>query len=108
MKLEKVRRKLEKIEIKNKQRRAREKEDNSKAEETKARLNENYILIAKLSSENLRLLGEHSKLESTLEEYQKSSLEAELKLQDELCALAAKLYEKEKELEKMTLKKVFD
>ena len=106
LKLEKVRRKLEKLEMKSKQRRVKESEENAKAEETKARLNENYILIAKLSSENLRLLGEHSKLESTLEEYQKSSLEAELRLQDELCALAAKLHDKEKELEKMTLKVV--
>ena len=104
--MEKVKRKIEKIGIKNKQRRLRDKQDNAKTEETKARLNENYILIAKLSSENLRLLGEYSKLESTLEEYKKSSLGAELKLQDELCALTARLHEKERELEKMTLKVV--
>ena len=104
--LEKVRRKLEKIEIKTKQKRAKESQDNARAEENKARLNENYILIAKLSSENLRLLGEYSKLETSLEEYKKSSLEAELMLQDDICALTAKLHEKEKELEKMALKVV--
>ena len=104
--LEKVKRKIEKIEIKNKQRKLKDNQENAKTEETKARLNENYILIAKLSSENLRLLGEHSKLESTLEEYKKSSLEVELRLQDELCSLTARLHERERELEKMTLKVV--
>ena len=104
--LEKVKRKVEKIEIRNKQRKLRDSQETAKTEETKARLNENYILIAKLSSENLRLLGEYSRLESTLEDYKKSSLEVELRLQDELCALTARLHDKEKELEKMTLKVV--
>ena len=41
-----------------------EKDVLAKEEDAKSRLNENYILIAKLSSENLRLLGEFSKLEN--------------------------------------------
>ena len=81
-----------------------EKEAANKEEEAKARLNENYVLIAKLSSENLRLLGEYSKLENTVEELKKSSLATELKLQDEICSQNSKLQEKEKELEKLQIK----
>ena len=81
-----------------------EKEALDKEEEAKARLNENYILIAKLSSENLRLPGEYSKLENTIEELKKSSLAVELRLEDEICALNGKLMEKEKELEKLGFK----
>ena len=61
-------------------------------------------MIAKLSSENLRLLGEYSKLESSLEELKKSSVDIELRLQDEICALNGKLIEKEREVEKLQLK----
>ena len=51
-----------------------EKDVLAKEEDAKSRLNENYILIAKLSSENLRLLGEFSKLENTIEDLKESNL----------------------------------
>jgi len=102
--LEIVKRKFTRLLNKHKQLASKDKDDVIKSEETKTRLNENYILIAKLSSENLRLLGEYSKLESSLEELKKSSVDIELRLQDEICALNGKLIEKEREVEKLQLK----
>ena len=80
--LEKLKRKFTKIANKNKQLVMKDRDDVVKAEEAKTRLNENYILIAKLSSENLRLLGEYSKIESSAEELKKISTDLELRLQD--------------------------
>jgi len=102
--LEKVRCKIGEIFDKNEVLKVSEKDALSNEEEAKSRLNENYILIAKLSSENLRLLGEYSKLESTIEELKKSSLAMELRLEDEICSLNGKLFDKEKELEKLQVK----
>ena len=102
--LEKVKCKFGKILMKNELLRVNEKEALIKEEEAKSRLNENYILIAKLSSENLRLLGEYSKLENTIEELKKSGLAMELRLEDEICSLNGKLFDKEKELEKLQVK----
>ena len=103
-KLEKLRKKIAEVLNQNKEFKMKEDDDNLKAEEAKTRLNENYILIAKLSSENLRLLGEHSKLETSLEELKKVSSETELKLNDEASALSGKLFEKEKEIERLQFK----
>ena len=103
-KLEKLRKKIAEVFNQNRELKSKEDEDNLKAEEAKTRLNENYILIAKLSSENLRLLGEHSKLETSLEELKKVSSETELKLHDEVSALSGKLFEKEKEIERLQFK----
>ena len=102
--LEKVKRKMNKIMNINKQLKSKDKDDGFKAEEAKTRLNENYILIAKLSSENLRLLGEYSKLETSMEDLEKSSADKELRLQSEICALKGKLLDKEKEVERLQLK----
>ena len=102
--LEKVKRKMNKIVNVNKQLKSKDKDDGFKAEEAKTRLNENYILIAKLSSENLRLLGEYSKLETSIEDLEKSYGDKELRLQSEICALKGKLLEKEKEVERLQLK----
>ena len=99
--LEKVKRKMNKIVNINKQLKSKDKDDGFKAEEAKTRLNENYILIAKLSSENLRLLGEYSKLETSMENLEKSSADNELRLQSEICALKGKLLDKEKEVERL-------
>eukprot|EP00092_Neocalanus_flemingeri_P013649 GFUD01014722.1.p1 GENE.GFUD01014722.1~~GFUD01014722.1.p1 ORF type:complete len:828 (+),score=212.12 GFUD01014722.1:267-2486(+) len=99
--LEKVKSKFGKILVKNEMLKVNEKGAKTKEEEAKSRLNENYILIAKLSSENLRLLGEYSKLENTIEEVKKSSLAMELRLEDQICSLNEKLFDKEKELERL-------
>jgi len=99
--LGKVRLKIGQIWGENEALKMREKEALVNEEEAKSRLNENYILIAKLSSENLRLLGEYSKLETMVEELKKSSLAMELRLEDEICSLNGKLFDKEKELEKL-------
>ena len=99
--LGKVRLKFGQIWGENEALKIREKEALVNEEEAKSRLNENYILIAKLSSENLRLLGEYSKLENTVEELKKSSLAMELRLEDQICSLNGKLVDKEKELEKL-------
>ena len=61
-------------------------------------------MIAKLSSENLRLLGEYSKLETSIEDLKKSSTELELRLQDEIVTANSRLFEKEKEVERVQLK----
>ena len=103
-KLEKLRKKIAEVLNQNKELKMKDNEDNLKAEEAKTRLNENYILIAKLSSENLRLLGEHSKLESSLDDLKKASSETELKLHEEVSALNGKLFEKEKEIERLQMK----
>jgi len=102
--LEKVKCKFGKVFMKNELLKVSEKEAITKEEEAKSRLNENYVLIAKLSSENLRLLGEYSKLEGTIEELKKSSLAFELKLEDEICSLNGKLFYKENELEQLQVK----
>ena len=103
-KLEKLRKKIAEVLNQNKELKMKDNEDNLKAEEAKTRLNENYILIAKLSSENLRLLGEHSKLESSLDDLKKASSETESKLHEEVSALNGKLFEKEKEIERLQMK----
>ena len=99
--LEKLKRKFTKIANKNKQLVMKDRDDVVKAEEAKTRLNENYILIAKLSSENLRLLGEYSKLESSAEELKKISTDLELRLQEEISAANTRLQEKEQEAERL-------
>jgi len=81
-----------------------EKDVLAKEEDAKSRLNENYILIAKLSSENLRLLGEFSKLENTIEDLKESNQSSKLKLQDEICLLNQNLISKENELERVQVK----
>ena len=86
----------------------KEKEALVSGEEAKSRLNENYILIAKLSGENLRLLGEYSKLETMLEELKKSSAAMELRLEDQICSLNGKLFDKEKELESQHQQRLMD
>ena len=102
--VESLKSKIVKILNKNKQLVKKDKADITKAEENKTRLNENYILIAKLSSENLRLLGEYSKLETAIEDLKKSSTELELRLQDEIVTANSRLFEKEKEVERVQLK----
>jgi len=99
--LGKVRHKIGQIYEENEALKVKEKEALVSGEEAKSRLNENYILIAKLSGENLRLLGEYSKLETMLEELKKSSAAMELRLEDQICSLNRKLFDKEKELEKL-------
>ena len=99
--LGKVRHKIGQISEENEALKVKEKEALVSGEEAKSRLNENYILIAKLSGENLRLLGEYSKLETMLEELKKSSAAMELRLEDKICSLNGKLFDKEKELEKL-------
>jgi len=81
-----------------------EKDVLAKEEDAKSRLNENYILIAKLSSENLRLLGEFSKLENTIEDLKESNQSSKLKFQDEICLLNQNLITKENELERVQVK----
>lgn len=102
--VESLKSKFVKILNKNKQLVKKDKADITKAEENKTRLNENYILIAKLSSENLRLLGEYSKLETSLEDLKRSSTDLELRLQDEIVAANSRLFDKEREVEKLHLK----
>ena len=103
-KLVKVKTKINKIVSTNKQLQSRDKDDCFRAEEAKARLNENYILIAKLSSENLRLLGEVSKLETAFEDMKVTSHYTETRLQEEQCAFNMKIIGKDKEIEKLQLK----
>ena len=102
--VESLKSKFVKILNKNKQLVKKDKADITKAEENKTRLNENYILIAKLSSENLRLLGEYSKLENSLEDLKRSSTDLELRLQDEIATANSRLFDKEREVEKLQLK----
>ena len=102
--LERVKSKFGEMLLKNEVLKVNEKEALSNEEEAKSRLNENYILIAKLSSENLRLLGEYSKLENTIDEMKKSSLAVELRLEDQICSLNGKLFDKEKELDQLQVK----
>jgi hypothetical protein len=102
--LERVKSKFGEMLLKNEVLKVNEKEALSNKEEAKSRLNENYILIAKLSSENLRLLGEYSKLENTIDEMKKSSLAVELRLEDQICSLNGKLFDKEKELDQLQVK----
>ena len=100
----KVKTKINKVVNTNKQLQSRDKDDCFRAEEAKARLNENYILIAKLSSENLRLLGEVSKLETAFEDLKVTSHYTETRLQEEQCAFNMKIIGKDKEIEKLQLK----
>ena len=102
--VESLKSKFVKILNKNKQLVKKDKADITKAEENKTRLNENYILIAKLSSENLRLLGEYSKLETSLEDLKRSSTDLELRLQDEIVTANSRLFNKEREVENLQLK----
>lgn len=102
--MESLKSKIVKILNKNKQLVKKDKADITKAEENKTRLNENYILIAKLSSENLRLLGEYSKLETSLEDLKRSSTDLELRLQDEITTANTRMCDKERQVERLQLK----
>ena len=47
-------------------------------QEARSRLGENYVLIAKLSAENMRLLGEVTRLEKMVEEANRRAEEVRL------------------------------
>jgi len=73
-------------------------------EEIKEKLNNNYVLVAQLSSENLRILGENGRLEKRLEELGREKSEMMLKLEDEILRLNSSLADKEIEVESMRMK----
>ena len=73
-----------------------EKQLKSKEEENGAmqsKLNENYVLVAQLSSENLRVMGEKNRLESQIEELGREKEEVRAQLEEELFTTKAKLKE---------------